>query len=158
MTEGERHPRVRVGGIAIHEGRVLLVRHEKAGKSYWLLPGGGVNYGEGLASALRREFKEETNLDIHVGDLVMALDSIAPNGSRHVLNLCFEVESALGELSLGTDRRVVETKYVPIERVEALTIHPDMKKELVEGITKGFDGKTYLGVRWRDDVAGEPKS
>lgn len=156
MTEGERHPRIRVGGIAIQEGRLLLVRHEKAGKSYWLLPGGGVNYGEGLEAALRREFKEETNLDIQVGDLVMALDSIAPHGDRHVVNLCFEIESTRGELSLGVDPRVVEADYIPIERLKTLTIHPDFKKELVEGVTNGFADKTYLGIRWREDVAGEP--
>lgn len=158
MTEGERHPRIRVGGIAIREGKLLLVRHEKAGKSYWLLPGGGVNYGEDLEAALRREFKEETNLDVQVGDLVMALDSVAPDGRRHVVNLCFEVDSADGEASVGTDPRVVEVGYVPFERVKALTIHPDMKIELVEGLKNGFENKTYLGTRWRDDVADEPKT
>ena len=35
-------PRIRVAGLLINGGRVLLVRHEKDGRSYWLLPGGGV--------------------------------------------------------------------------------------------------------------------
>lgn len=158
MNQGERHPRVRVGGIAIHEGRLLLVRHEKDGRTYWLLPGGGVEYGEGLTDALRREFQEEVDLDIEVGDLVMAVDSIAPGGERHVLNLCFEVPSFTGEIRTGGDPRVVEAKFFPLQDVTSITLHPTINDELVAGISGGFKGKRYIGVRWRDDVGGEPKS
>ena len=35
-------PRIRVSAILRWEGRILLCRHEKAGRGeYWLLPGGG---------------------------------------------------------------------------------------------------------------------
>ena len=47
MTPG---PRIRVAGLVVNGGRVLLVRQEKAGRSYWLLPGGGVEEGEEVAS------------------------------------------------------------------------------------------------------------
>ena len=39
-------------------------RHEKSGREYWLLPGGGVNSGESLVEALRRELEEE----VAIGD------------------------------------------------------------------------------------------
>jgi ADP-ribose pyrophosphatase YjhB (NUDIX family) len=36
-------PRIRVSAILRRGNRILLIRQEKAGREYWLLPGGGVN-------------------------------------------------------------------------------------------------------------------
>ena len=55
-------PRIRVSAILRWRGRILLLRHEKAGGEVWLLPGGGVQGGESLVRALRRELWEETGL------------------------------------------------------------------------------------------------
>ena len=59
-------PRIRVSAILRWKGRMLLCRHEKPGKEYWLLPGGGVNSGESLVDALHRELAEEIGIDERV--------------------------------------------------------------------------------------------
>ena len=74
-------PRIRVSAVLRWEGRVLLCRHEKSGRGeYWLLPGGGVNSGESLVEALRRELSEEVGIgdDITFEGPVAVVDSIAP--------------------------------------------------------------------------------
>ena len=42
----EKRPRVRAAVAVLHEGRVLLVEHTKDDRRYWLLPGGGLDWGE----------------------------------------------------------------------------------------------------------------
>ena len=149
MQGGKFRPRVRVAAIVVKGDSILLVRHQKASASYWLLPGGGVEFGESLADGLCREVREETCLDIRVGDLVLSSDSIAPDGSRHVVNLCFTGEVVGGELGLGSDERVVEARFVPRDELQELTLHPDVRVELSRGLETGFDsGEVYVGERW----------
>ena len=73
-------PRIRVSAILRWQGRVLLCRQEKPGKEYWLLPGGGVDSGETLIEALRRELREELGVeaDVQFEGPVALVDSIAP--------------------------------------------------------------------------------
>lgn len=64
-------PRLAVGAVVVARDRILLVRRATepaAGK--WSVPGGRVEEGETLEEAVRREVKEETGLDVEVGDLL----------------------------------------------------------------------------------------
>ena len=41
--------------VLLQDDRILLVRHEKNDYSYWLVPGGGVEFGEEIEETARRE-------------------------------------------------------------------------------------------------------
>ena len=56
-------PRIRVSAVLRRENGILLVRQEKPGRQYWLLPGGGVRTGESLMDALLRELSEEIGIE-----------------------------------------------------------------------------------------------
>lgn len=51
-----------VSGYLIHHNKILLIHHKKLDK--WLPPGGHIDQDETPDDALKREFKEEVNLDI----------------------------------------------------------------------------------------------
>ena len=78
-------PIVGVGGIVLHEGRVLLVRRlQPPLQGRWSLPGGLVETGETLAEAVRREVREETGLDVEVGPIVEVVERVVPDQDGRV--------------------------------------------------------------------------
>lgn len=141
-------PRIRVAALIEEAGRVLLVRHLKEGRSYWMLPGGGVRHGESLHDALVRELKEELRLDIRPGPLLLVHDSIPPDQRRHIVNLYFLGEIVRGAPEVGGDPRVVEARFVQIDAVQDLPFLPDIFPELRARL--GGDTPAYLGSHWRE--------
>jgi 8-oxo-dGTP diphosphatase len=101
-------PYVGIGGIIVHEGRVVLVKRRfepLAGQ--WSIPGGAVETGETLEACLLREMAEETGFVIEVGPVVEVLDRITHDDDGRVLYhfvlidyLCWPVG---GELRAGSD-------------------------------------------------------
>lgn len=66
---------VRVYGILINEQKQLLVADEFIrGEYYTKFPGGGLEFGEGTRECLKREFKEEMDLDVEVGEHLYTTD------------------------------------------------------------------------------------
>ncbi|WP_411274632.1 NUDIX domain-containing protein [Daejeonella sp.] len=58
---------VRVYGLLINEkGQILLSDEEEYGFRFSKFPGGGLEYGEGLIDALKREFVEECNAEVEI--------------------------------------------------------------------------------------------
>jgi 8-oxo-dGTP diphosphatase len=101
-------PYVGIGGIIVHEGRVVLVKRRfepLAGQ--WSIPGGAVETGETLEACLVREMGEETGFLVQVGPVVEVLDRITHDDEGKVLYhfvlidyLCWPVG---GELRAGSD-------------------------------------------------------
>jgi 8-oxo-dGTP pyrophosphatase MutT (NUDIX family) len=74
---------VRVYGILIDATHGLLVSDEFIrGNYYTKLPGGGLEFGEGTRDCLVREFKEETGLDVTIGNHIYTTDFYQPSAFR----------------------------------------------------------------------------
>ncbi len=150
MPQAERQPRIRVAAIIVEENSVLLVRHEKDGASYWMLPGGGVEYGETLAEALRRELREELCIGAEIGPLLLANDSIPENRHRHIVNLYFGARITSGRPQVGGDPRVVEAAFHPVESLEDTVLRPAFPAALKAAIAGKACAPAYLGNVWAD--------
>lgn len=146
-------PRIRVSALLHWQGRILLCRHEKPGKEYWLLPGGGVNSGESLVDALRRELSEEIGIDdvIPFEGPIAIVDSIAPPrnfAAKHVVHIIFSGD--LGDRSLeavtSADAAVRGHRLFALDDLDEIVLHPPIQRFLARW--RPADPTVYLGPLW----------
>jgi ADP-ribose pyrophosphatase YjhB (NUDIX family) len=100
-------------GILERDGHVLLAK--RAGeprRGYWDIPGGIVNEGEAPLDALRREFREETGLEIEPVEF-MRID-VEPYDDRFIFSVTWIVR-AEGEPVAADD--VEELRWFPRDAV-----------------------------------------
>lgn len=138
---------VRVAAVVVKDGRVLLARHEKAGESYWVLPGGAVEPGETAAEALVRELREEAGVEAEVGDLLFVNDGYRPEAETVALYFAAEVVRELAQPTHVHEKVLQETRWLTIDELRDLELRPDIKSELLEYLTTGTVSRRYLGRR-----------
>ncbi len=147
----ERLPRLRVAAAVTRADRLLLVRHRKGEEEYYLLPGGGVKWGESMTEALHREVREETGLEVQAGRLLCVSETLYPDGSRHIVNLVFRGVERGGELRPSSDPRVEGCAFVELDELAGLRLYPPMAAFLQRACAHGYrGGGIYLGTMWRD--------
>lgn len=148
---GTEQPRVRVGVVIVRDDRVLLVKHRREAQEYWLLPGGGVEWGEALAACAARECREEVGLEVEVGPLVAVCESLPPRARRHIVHLCFRAARVTGEVRLGgADARLVAAEWHPLAAWPRLRFVPPIAEALLAALRSDAPAPVYLGPRWRD--------
>jgi ADP-ribose pyrophosphatase YjhB (NUDIX family) len=139
--------RIRVAALLIEEGKILLIAHKKENAVYWLLPGGGVNYGESLEEALIRELKEELDIYIKVNDVALIFDSIDPDESKHIVNICFFCSYDAGEYILSEEQRLYDFGFFDAVEIKNLNILPPIRTEL-NNLLLGVNNNIYNGKKW----------
>ena len=83
--------RIRVCLALVESGKILLVPHYEtdAGEIQWTVPGGTVEYGEALETAVTREFFEETGLKTEVTGVLCVSEVILPERPYHSITISF---------------------------------------------------------------------
>jgi 8-oxo-dGTP diphosphatase len=128
------YPVLAVGGIILIDRRIVLIkRASEPNKGKWTIPGGKVKFGENLESALKREIKEETNLEVEVGKMVCIYEYI--KGGNHYVALDFLLTSHSGELKAMSD--AAEIKLVELKEAIKMDI-TESTKRLVSWIIDGM--------------------
>ena len=112
------------------EQRVVLVRFEFPGRTFWATPGGGVEHGEDDAATLTRELREELGLEVDsaLGPCVWVRTHVFPMGDwdgqteRYYLlrTPAFTISPALSPEALRGEG-VAELRWWTLEELEAAT-------------------------------------
>ena len=140
-TENNQAPSIRVSLLLFDPAnRILLVKHRKNGREYWVLPGGHLEYGETIEECAVRELLEETSLTGKFDRLVSVSESIAPNGSRHIINLFALLQNETkGELKIGDgEDMLTDLRYFDLDELKNITLYPDLKDFLKDGLAENW--------------------
>lgn len=88
---------LRVYGLLINnENQVLVADEYIRGGYYTKFPGGGLEFGEGTRDCLKREFKEEMNLEVEVGEHIYTTDFFqmsAFNPEHQIISIYYFVKA-----------------------------------------------------------------
>lgn len=133
MIKEKHFPQVAVGAVIFKDNQVLLVkRSNPPAQGSWAVPGGKINPGETMQQALVREVKEETGLDISVGEIVHVFDVIRHNNQGeltfHYVIIDFLCEYKKGELIAGDDAQ--EARWISQLELKEMNINPKTKRLL----------------------------
>ncbi|MDY7018791.1 MAG: NUDIX domain-containing protein [Chloroflexota bacterium] len=130
------HILVAVGAIIKDDkDRILIVRHKKERGGYWqgkwICPGGKLEYGEEIIEGIRREVKEETNLEIELITPLVSFDRIVKIHKKttlHVIYIDYIARLLGGELRADSD--VGEALWIEQDNIPKIwqELHTDTQR------------------------------
>lgn len=143
-------PNTRVSVVVINsDNQILLVKHRKGPRQYWVLPGGRMEYGETFFECGIREVKEETGLDVDVDRIIFLSEAIAPDRSRHIVNVFMTAKpNGGGTLKLGNEPVLAGLEYKSLEELRALTLYPPVSQQILDYLDENEKSIKYLGNLW----------
>ena len=137
--------RIRVAAAVVEKGKLLVVKHEKKGKAWWCLPGGGLEPGEALSACAEREFLEETGLRVKAGRIIYLGELILPE--EHLLDVFIRAEKTSGTLARGEDQGLKALRFVPLKDLRRMSFLPrEVANRFEKDWKAGFpEGIVHLG-------------
>jgi ADP-ribose pyrophosphatase YjhB (NUDIX family) len=125
------------------QGRILLIR--RTDNQYWSIPGGGMEPGESVREAARREVEEETGIDCEITGLVgiysnpRHVAAYDDGEVRQEFSICLTGRLLGG--SVQTSSESSEVEFVPAADLPSYAIHPSIRMRIshyLEGRTTPY--------------------
>jgi 8-oxo-dGTP pyrophosphatase MutT (NUDIX family) len=127
----------RVGVLLLQDNAVLLIRRYRAERGvYYVVPGGGVEEGEGDEEGAVREMREETGFEVELGRIVYRFEYPEYNQlqifySGKIIGGALSTEIGGPEREYQSNENVYEVGWVPIDEVSRLPLYPEGIKEVI---------------------------
>jgi len=112
---------VRVYACVVKDQKVLTLFEEYAGQPLMKLPGGGLEYGEGLTDCLKREFEEELNVDIEIIEHLYTQEDFLVSRFREneqLLTIYYLVKIVNEEDFIILDPCIEKIDWIPIDSTD----------------------------------------
>lgn len=125
---------IRPAAIIIKNNKLLVVKTRRHGEEYFLLPGGGIEFGETIEETLKREVAEETGYIIKVLNPVYLNEYIhKENREKRVVNIIFTTE-ILGydESRKVNEDDIVSIKFIEIDNLHSIELYPEKLREYIK--------------------------
>lgn len=139
---------LRVRALIVDDGRVLLVRHQDG---VWFAPGGHVEDGEQLLTALRREIREEIGVAIEVEEPILIWESHQRSDGETIVSIWFhcKLKGKLDKDWQDPAGGVTAVKFFAPEELTKINVQPPNIGELMSANSTQFISDEYDVFPWR---------
>lgn len=120
--------------VILRNGRLLAIKMCDRSGIFYVLPGGGQRHGETMRDGLKRECREEINVDVAIGPLLYVREYIGRNHSFskyhrdfHQVETVFSctiAESAEPSPGSEIDRKQIGIEWLDIEQLHSVRFLP----------------------------------
>ncbi len=123
MIGKDKRFNVRVYGIWIHDNRVLVNDEVIRGRNVIKFPGGGLDWGEGTNACLKREWKEELDMEIDVLDHFYTTDFFQHSAfdDSQVISIYYFVSGVNPAAAITNINETERTYWMPLEEISSET-------------------------------------
>ena len=140
--------------VIVKEDKLLAVKIQENGGTYYILPGGGQEHGENLHQALERECREELGTEIEIGELIFVREYIGKNhelaayhAHAHQTEFMFlcHVHQDTFDNGSNPDKGQAGTEWLPIKDLLEYKLFPQaLRTHLISYFDSG-KATTYVG-------------
>lgn len=139
--------------VIVKGGKLLALKMQENGSTYYILPGGGQEHGETLHEALQRECSEELGTTVEIGDLLFVREYIGKNHElsvkhfdAHQTEFMFACSVTENEFSNGfnPDKGQVGAEWIPVDQLMDYKLFPQALRPHL--ISYSIEGKTLIYV------------
>lgn len=146
---------ISVRAIIPHEDKFLLVNNRHSKGDFYCLPGGGVELGEEVVGALKREIKEELGVEATVGNLVI-LNQIIDGEEYQAPELYFHITNGADFVNIdlaGTSHGQAEIADVGFFRLDEVLLLPRELTDIIPRVIKqDYQGPVIMNTSPRDPI------
>jgi 8-oxo-dGTP diphosphatase len=100
-TKTSKKPRLRTAAVISNDGKYLLTEEKIKSRNnelFWSFPGGGVEFGEPLEAALKREIMEETGIEVEINGFLDVWEKVLPEKEVHSVTVMYLAKPISGKL------------------------------------------------------------
>ena len=140
--------------VIVKQGKLLALKMQENGGTYYILPGGGQNKGETLHEALQRECMEELGVTVEIGDLLFVREYIGKNhelsvkhADAHQTEFMFACSVMEDEFTNGfnPDKGQEGAEWIPIHQLMDYKLFPrELRTHLISYSNEG-KSLVYVG-------------
>jgi len=130
----------RAVGVIIKDDKILLMRRIKNGQEYYVFPGGGMENGETIETAIIREIKEELSINPKIEKLLFEIEN---QGRQEYYYL---IKEFTGQPKLGGEEKQRMNKnnqyypvWIELNKLKDLNnLYPESAKERISQINDDY--------------------
>lgn len=136
---------IRVYGLLMEEGKILMVDEIIRGRRITKFPGGGLELGEGPIECIVREFLEETGMEVRVAEHFYTTDFFQPsafNSEDQIISIYYKLQRTGGlkpnhVLPVNEKETLLSLRWLPLSELSEETVHLPIDKVVVRKLLKG---------------------